>query len=55
LNAFREAGFDISSVNLILVNSDYGLKLEMEEAHKILTNELEEILRAGHFSDGENL
>ncbi|MBD3331132.1 DUF2779 domain-containing protein, partial [Candidatus Peregrinibacteria bacterium] len=69
LNTFRDAGFDIASVNLILVNSDYvfdekvgleidkflkienlteeifkkadGFRLEMEQAHKVLTNEKE--------------
>lgn len=69
INAFRDAGFDIASVNLVLVNSDYvfdsgiglevekffkiedlteeifkkadGFRLEMEQAHKILTNEKE--------------
>ena len=69
LNAFRDAGFDIASVNLILVNSDYvfdekvgmevdkflkiedlteeifkkadGFRLEMEQAHKVLTDEKE--------------
>lgn len=69
LNAFRQAGFEIASVNLVLVNSDYvyqeaigleldkffkiedlteeifskvdGYKLEMQEAYKVLTNDIE--------------
>lgn len=69
VNAFRDAGFEIASVNLILVNSDYvfdekvglevdkffkiedltedifkkadGFRSEMEQAHKVLTDEKE--------------
>lgn len=69
LDVFRQAGFEIASVNLVLVNSDYvyqkatglevdkffkiedlteeifskvdGYKLEMQEAYKVLTNDIE--------------
>lgn len=69
LNAFKQVGIEIASVNLVLVNSDYlyradsglevhkffkiedltkevlgevdGFKLEMQEAHKVLTADTE--------------